>query len=352
MKGVERAALVPLAVVVAATAWLGFTALWGMGGIPGGGHTGAGNAGTFMAAEQMIRWHSLYPGRSWYTGIRPEGAALMCHHPYGQYYVPALLFLFFGHHDFLLHLPAVVLSTAIPPLLYAIVKERWGAAIGAVAAAGYVVVPIAVGFSSYWNLETICIFGTLLFFWGHSRHVTTRRSRYLWASLAGLAVTVSGDWVGYILVAPLLTWTFVRVFVLPPQATPYVPYERYVRWWVLSVALALGSLVLWLGLFKHAGHLGEWISAGDQRAGGEAPLHSVLDSRRAWIEFSFTPIAIALGKVAAPVGPARFLFTRRDEDTYAPSLLLGALAQYLGFSQGADVHIFWPHYFAPYFALG
>jgi hypothetical protein len=33
-------------------------------------------------------------------------------------------------------------------------------------------------------------------------------------------------------------------------------------------------------------------------------------------------------------------------------LLLMAAVQYVHFKQGADVHIFWPQYFAPYFALG
>ncbi len=349
MNRVERVAL---AVVVVATVWLGFTAVWGMGGIPGGGHTGAGNAGTFMAAEQMVRWHSLYPGRSWYTGIRPEGAALMCHHPYGQYYVPAILFFLFGHHDALIHLPAIVLSTAIPPLLYAVTKERWGAPIGAVAAAAYVVVPIAVGFSSYWNLETICIFGTLLFFWGHSRHMTTGRGRYLAASLAGLVVVVSGDWIGYLLVAPTMAWAFLRAFVLPARLTPRFRTGPYARWWALGVVIMVASLMWWIGLFAHAEQIPQWLGAEDSRGGGGiGTLHEALQSRRPWIDFSFTPLCILLGKLAAPLCALRLLVVRRDEETYALGFLFGAVVQYVAFRKGADVHIYWPHYFAAYFAL-
>jgi len=250
----------------------------------------------------MIRWHSLYPGRSWYTGIRPEGAALMCHHPYGQYYVPAILFLLFGHHDALIHLPAVLLSTAIPPLLYAIIKERWGRPIGAVAAAGYVVVPIAVGFSSYWNLETICIFGSLLFFWGHSRHMATGRGRYLAASLAGLCVVVSGDWIGYILVAPTLGWAFLRAFVLPARLTPRFRSGPYARWWAVCVVIMVISLMWWIGLFAKAEQIPQWLGAEDSRGGGGlGTLHEALQSRAPWIDFSFTPLAIVIGKVAAPL---------------------------------------------------
>jgi hypothetical protein len=349
---VNRVDRVALAVVVVATAWLGFTAVWGMAGIPGGGHIGAGNAGTFMAGEQMIRWHSLYPGRSWYTGIRPEGAALMCHHPYGQYYVPALLYLVFGHHDVLIHLPAVLLSTAIPPLLYAITKERWGRPVGAVAAAGYVVVPIAVGFSSYWNLETICIFGSLLFFWGHSRHMATGRGRYLVASLAGLCVVVSGDWIGYVLVAPTMGWAFLRAFILPARLTPRFRSGPYARWWALGVVIMAVSLMWWVGLFARVDQIPQWLGAEDSRGGGGmGTLHDALQSRKPWIDFSFTPLAILIGKIAAPLCLLRLLVVRRDEETYALGILFGAVVQYVAFRKGADVHIYWPHYFAAYFAL-
>ncbi|MGO9838090.1 MAG: glycosyltransferase family 39 protein [Polyangiaceae bacterium] len=343
---------IALAIVVVATAWFAFTAAWGMFGIPGGGHLGGGNAGTLMAAEQIVRWKILYPARAWYSDVQPEGTTLMCHHPYGQYYVPALLYFLFGHRDVLVHLPAVVLSTAIPPLLYGIAKERLGAPLGAVAAAAYVVVPIAVGFSTYWNLETICIFGTLLFFWGHSRHMATSRTRYLAASLFGLCVVCSGDWIGYVLVAPTLAWAFMRAFLLPARATPRFKLQPYARWWAMSVVIMVVQLVFWVGLFQHVDQISQWLGAAEYRGGGKvATLAETLHARRGWIEFSFTPLAIALGKVAAPVCLLRLLVSRRDEETYAPGLLFGAVVQYVTFKKGADVHTFWPHYFAPYFAL-
>jgi hypothetical protein len=343
---------IAIGVVVVATVWICFTALWGFDAIPGGGHLGAGSTGTFMAAEQMVRWKILYPARSWYTGIRPEGAALMCHHPYGQYYLPALLYLVFGHRDWLLHLPAVLLSTAIPPLLYAVAKETGGRAVGAVAAAAYVVVPIAVGFSSYWNLETICIFGTLLFFWGHSRHLATSAPRYLVASIAGLCVVCAGDWVGYLLVAPTLSWAFLRAFVLPARFTPRFALRPYARWWAICVVVMAVMLLWWIGLFAHADQISQWLGAEESRGGGKlGTLREALQARAPWIDFSFTPFAITLGKIAAPVCVLRWLVLRRDEETYAPGILLAAGIQYVAFRKGADVHIFWPHYFAAYFAL-
>jgi hypothetical protein len=339
-------------VAVIASIWFAFAASWGMFGIPGGGHIGAGGAGNVMAGEQMIKWKILYPAWGWYDGVAPIQGNYICHHPFGQYYVPAVLYWLFGHRDVLVHLPATLMSAAIPPMLYAIGKQRWGSAAGAVAAAGYVLIPIAVGFSNFWNLETVCIFGAVLFFWGHSLHTTTGRERYMVASLVGLAFACAGDWVGYLIVAPTLGWAFLRAFILPARWTPRLHPAPYVRWWALSAIVVVFSLVWWIWLFHHAGQIDEWLNAGSQRGGGESStLRATLDARKAWIEFSFTPVAIWVGKVAAPICLVRLLITKLDEETYSLGLLFGASMQYVVFKEGADVHIFWPHYFAPYFAL-
>jgi hypothetical protein len=339
-------------VALVASLWFAFTAFWGLFGIPGGGHIGAGSAVNVMASEQMLRWHSIYPYWEFYTGVPPSAGAAICHHPFAQYWFGALGLAIFGHRDFVVHLPAALMSAAIVPLLYGIARERWGAAAGAVAAAAYSVVPIAVGFSQFLNLETICIFGALLFFWGHSRHTTTHKTRYLIASLAGVACATLGDWAGFLLVTPTLAWAGLRGFVLPARLTPRVRMLPYARWWALSVSVMVASLACTIGLFYKADHITDWISAADSRgAGSDAKLALVLQARAHWLDFSFTPLAITLGKIAAPVCVLRWIVTRLDEETYAMGLLLGAVIQYVKFKQGADVHIFWPHYFAPYFAL-
>jgi 4-amino-4-deoxy-L-arabinose transferase-like glycosyltransferase len=343
-------------VAVVASTWFAFASVWGIFGTPLAGHIDAGSAGNVMAAEQMIRWRIQYPAWGWFNGQQPVEGLYICHHPFGQYYVPAAMYWLFGHRDVLIHLPATLMSAAIPPMLYGIGKERWGAPIGAVAAAGYVVVPIALGFATFWNLETICIFGALLFFWGHSRHTTTGRDRYMMASFVGLAFACAGDWVGYLLVAPTLGWSFLRAFVLPPRMTPRLRLVPYARWWAISVIFIVISLAWWLWLFHHVGQINEWLNAGTTRSGGEpsttmAAIHATLDARKSWIEFSFTPLAIWIGKIAAPICLLRLLVTRLDEETYSLGILLGAVFQYVVFKQGADIHIFWPHYFAAYFAL-
>jgi 4-amino-4-deoxy-L-arabinose transferase-like glycosyltransferase len=338
-------------VALLASVWFAFAAAWGMFGLVGDGHLGAGSAGNVMAAEGMLHWGIWYPTTDWYNAL-PAKSEYICHHPFGQYWIPAIFVWIFGHRDFVVHLPAVLMSAAMPPLLYGIAKERWGAPMGAVAAAAYTVVPIAVGFSSFTNLETFVIFGVLLFCWGHSVHMRTGSNRHLFASLAGVLVACLGDWVGYIIVTPILAWACLRAYVLPVWMTPRFRPLPYARWWALSVGIVAGTLVGWIALFHHVDGLKDFFASGTLRSSGnELPLHDVLRARKAWIYFSFTPLAIKLGKIALPVCLVRLVATRRDEETYAPSILLGAVIQYVKFKEGADVHIFWPHYFAPYFAL-
>jgi len=329
----------------AACVWFAFAAAWGCFQIPGGGHNDGSSAAVALHALPIIQWHIPYPSSDTFATSPPSPASYYCHHPFGVFYLSALVAFVLGKHDVVVHLPAILMSIAIPPLLFSIGKKHWGAIAGAATACGYVVVPIAIGFANYHNLETICIFGTLLFFWGLSHHRMA-------ASMAGLVVVCSGDWIGYVLVAPILGWAFLRAFVLPARATPPFAFRWYARWWAMSVVIAIGSLLLWLGLFYKADRIGEWIGSGEMRAGGQdTPLRVALASRKDWIDFSFTPFAIGLGKLMAPLCLVRAIVIRLDCELYALSVLFGALVQYVVFKRGADVHIFWPHYFAAYFAL-
>jgi hypothetical protein len=339
-------------VTVVACVWFAFAAAWGMCQIPGGGHTDSGSVGVTGAALSIVRFHTLYPSTDWYTVTPPPPATYYCHHPFGVFYCTAFFLWIFGHQDFVVRLSPILMSIAIPPLLYGIGKRYGGhAAMGAVAACAYAVVPIAIGFANFNNLETPAIFGSLLFFWGHTAHQATGKRRYLAASLAGQAVVCSADWVGYLLVAPLLGWGLLRAFVLPSRWTPRFAFRPYARWWALSTAIAVGTFVLWIGLFIKADKIGDWIGSAEVRASDGTSLWTALEARKNWIDFSFTPLAIALGKVALPICLLRALVIRRDEEFYSLSVLVGSVVQYVAFKRGADVHIFWPHYFAEYYAL-
>jgi Dolichyl-phosphate-mannose-protein mannosyltransferase len=349
----HRISLERVAQVVTLVAWLwfSFAAAWGMFQIPGAGHTDSGSAGTTGQSMSIVNFRMLYPSADWYASTRPSPATYYCHHPFGVFYYSAFFLWIFGHRDFVVHLSPVLMSMAIPPLLYGIGSRHRGPAIGAVAACAYVVVPIAIGFSNYNNLETPTIFGCLLFFWGHSAYQRSRKKRHLAASLAGLAVACASDWPAYLIVAPLLGWSLLRAFVLPPRWTPRLDFRRYARWWALSVAITVGMFLLWVVLFVKADRLGDWLGSAESRREDGTPLAMVLESRKNWIDFSFTPLAVWLGKAALPICLVRVFLFRTDEEVYALSVLFGSIVQYLAFKRGADIHIFWPHYFAAYYAL-
>lgn len=338
-------------ITIVACAWFVFAAAWGMFQIPGGGHSGAGSVGHAATSWPMVKWKMIYPVNSWFSAGPPTKADYYCHHPFGSFWYSALCLAIFGHHDYTVRLPSILLSAAIPVLLYGIGKQHWGVGVGAVAACAYVVVPIAIGFANFDNLETLGIFGSLLFFWGHSRYQATRARQYLMASVIGLTACCSADWYGYVTVAPLLAWGFLRAFVLPKRATPRFDFPTYARWWALSVVAAVASLALWIALFYKADKIGDWLASGDMRGGDATPLKTVLEARANWLNFSFTPLAISLGKAAIPIAILRVLVLRRDEEIYALSALAGAAFEYVVFKRGADVHIFWPHPFAEYYAL-
>ena len=86
-------------------------------------------------------------------------------------------------------------------------------------------------------------------------------------------------------------------------------------------------------------------------AGSEAPLSAVLAARHYRIYLMFTGLAIKMGKLALPVIVARGIIKRDHFELLPLPLFVAAVLQYVTFKQGAEVHIFWPHYFAAYFAL-
>jgi hypothetical protein len=342
---------VAAAMAFVAWLWFAFAAAWGMFQIPGGGHTGSGSAGTTGASLPIAHFGIFYPSSDWFAQTPPDPTTYYCHHPFGVFYLTAFFLWIFGARDFVVHLSPVLMSMAIPPLLYGIGKRYGGPVLGAVAACAYVVVPIAVGFANYNNMETPAIFGSLLFFWGHSAHQVTGLRRHMAASLLGLVVVCSSEWVGYLLVAPLLGWSTLRAFVLPARWTPRIRLVSYARWWGLSVGIAVGTLALWVFLFIKANKIGDWLASAEFRGGDGVSLKAVLAARKNWLYFSFTPLAIWLGAAASPISLLRVVVVRRDEEVYPLSILFGSIVHYVAFKRGADVHIFWPHYFAEYYGL-
>ncbi|WP_437645213.1 ArnT family glycosyltransferase [Sorangium sp. So ce362] len=339
-----------LAVTAVATAWFALAAAWEMFGPLLAGHY-ASSAGVGIIAENMLRWEILGP--VWeYTASRPAPAMYYCHHPWGIFWTTAAFMEVFGRHDVICRLPAVLLSAATPPLLYAIGRSVYRPAAGAAAAASFVVLPITLAFANLNALEVPVMAWTLLGLWGYVRLTQTSRRRYLAVSALGLALGMHADWPAFVLTGGLLTFGAIRAYLLPKRFFGPIHERRYAQWWVLTAFLAALTAALYLALFHQAGKLGDLLGSYGFRSSGNAePLAKVLASRRYWIELSFTPIAIAAGKLAAIVCAARLVLLRREHDALPLLYLATATVQYVVFRQGADIHIFWPHYFGAYFAL-
>ncbi len=337
-------------VLLLATRWFTLAAAWERFGPLLAGHY-ASSASMGIIAENMLRWR--IPGPVWeYTAQRPSPALYYCHHPWGIFWTTAALMKLLGRHDYLCRLAPVLLSAATPPLLYALGRALFRPLAGAIAAASFVVLPIALAFASFNALEVPVITWTLLALWGHVRLAQTGRRRHLLAALAGTFLALHADWPAYLLVGALLAFGVLRGYLLRPFFGPLKSERRFAEWWVLTTTLATLTLALYLYLFQKSGKLDDFTgSYGLRSAGNAIPFARVLEQRRYWIELCFTPPAIALGKAGAIVAVIRLLWLRREHEILPLLVLFMATVQYVVFKQGADVHVFWPHYFAAYFAL-
>ncbi len=323
----------------------------GIGGLfPDGHYAAAAVIGT--AAFNTWKWKTLLPVLS-YVGHAPAASTAYMHHPLGTFWVVDALAGVFGLHDWVLRLPPLVYVTATTALLFKLGRALWGAIPGGLTALAYVALPITLGFANFHDLEQPVIFGVVLASWGYLRFVRTWRERYALGSVLGFAFALNNDWPGYMWGAAFLAGLFVYAFLIPPRLRAEVRERALGRYFGLmcaAVAVSLAIEVTVLGLSgRVADVMGSYVS---RAAGNELPLRAVLNARRYRIELMFTALGIGLGKLALPVIPARAVLKRSHLELLPLPIFFCALVQYLVFKEGADVHIFWPHYFAPYFALG
>lgn len=343
----ERVARVAM---IVATVWFTLAAGWELFGPLLAGHY-ASSASMGIIAENMLRWRIAGP--VWeYTTSAPPPSMYYCHHPWGIFWTTAALTKVFGHHDFICRLAPVLLSAVTPPLLHAIGRAVWRPIAGAVAALSFVVLPITLAFANFNALEVPVIAWSLLGVWGFVRMTQTGKRRHLAAALIGTLLALNGDWPAFVLAGALLGFGVLRAYVAPSLFGKLRSEHRYAQWWVLTSSLSVLTFLLYIWLFQKAGKLDDLFGSYGQRSSGNAvPLSAVLASRRYWIELTFTPIAIALGKFAAIVALLRLVVLRREHEIIPLVYLAMATVQYVVFKQGADIHVFWPHYFGAYFAL-
>jgi hypothetical protein len=170
-------------------------------------------------------------------------------------------------------------------------------------------------------------------------------------SLLGVVLVANADWEGQIFVGVAIVGLSAHAFF--GRLRGGGDRERAVAQWAVLAALLAGSTVIaYVLYFQSIDAIGQIVAQESRRSAGNAQaLSTVLETRRYWIDVTFTPLAVLVGKVALPVFLVRVLVLRRTLETFALALLVMATVQYVRFRNGADLHIYWPMPFAPYYAL-
>jgi hypothetical protein len=341
----ERAGVL---LMLAATVLLASVGLFEIGAPFAAGHYAASSA-VALAGENMWRHGVLAPVAHVVSGA-PGPSDFYCHHPFGIYYTAAFFSALFGHHDWVARLPAVLMSSAMPWLLYRAGRAAWGPVAGGVAALAYAVLPITLAYAAFFALEVPTMFGMALAVLGLVRFTQAGRRRHAVFALVGLAYGVGSDWPGAVFAGLALGVLLLRTFPLR-RFFRERPFEPLASLWATAVVVVGLVIALQIGAIVQVGQIGELLRQGEFRAqGSDRPLEEVLESRAYWIALAFTPPAIWLGKLALPLLVARAVALRSELELYTLAVLGTAVFQYVVFKQGADIHFFWPQYFALYFA--
>lgn len=333
--------------MIAATALLAGVGLFEIDAPFAAGHYAASSA-VARAGENMWLHGVLAPVPHVVAGD-PSPSDYYCHHPFGMFYTAAL-FSLLGHHDWVARLPAVLMSTAMPWLVHRAARAAWGPVAGGAAALAYAVLPITLAYAAFFALEVPTMFGMALAVLGLVRFVQAGRRRHATFAVVGLAYAVAADWPGVVFTGFALGVLFLRTFPLRRyfRATPFEPLASL---WATAVVVTSLVLAAQVGAIVRLDQIGELLRQGEFRmAGSNSPLEEVLASRAYWIALAFTPPVVWLGKLALPLLAARAVALRGELELYALGVLGTAVFQYVVFKQGADIHFFWPQYFALYFA--
>jgi hypothetical protein len=320
-------------------------ALWEITGPLPGGHLG-NVAGSAICGENMLRWR-MFACVPEYTRQLPGPAQYYTHHPYGVFLSHALAHAIFGHGWATTRLPAVVCSALSVLLLHRLARALWGPVPAAVAVAAFSLLPINLAFSSFASLEVEVIFAGLLFSWATARFFQTWGSRYVVLSALGALGACQADWAGLVLVGTTGLFAFARAYVLPRRWLGRVDDRQHAAWFAWVTAAAVGSLLLYLALFAKAGHLADLLSSAQARsAGAGGSLDQMFGRRRVmWVLLMLPALSLWTMALGVPASLARLVARQKPEEALPLAWLAAASFQYFVFKQGADVHIFWPHYF-------
>lgn len=330
---------------ILACVWVTLAAFWGVDTPASAGHFSV-NAAIGMGADNMLRWKTYFP-TSYYMGHPPTTDEYYTHHPFGIYWLAAAATKMFGRHLWVIRAIPALETSLSGVLLWRIGRAAWGPLEGALAAVVFGALPITLIYANLYNLEVPLIFGWLLATWGYLRLLQTSRIHYAALAFLGVVFSVHQDWEGFLWAGVLLAFAFARI-VYPTRCRP----KLFATWWGVTTAGVALSLLFYLYAIQSTGRLDELLGAHAARAGDTgAPFSALITERQTWISETFTMIGVAVGEYGLAIILGRLLVLRRDAEVTILAIFGAAYFQYVHFKQGADVHVFWPHPFAPYVAL-
>lgn len=338
-------------IVWGAVIWMLGVGCWEIAAPFGAGHAAVLPARGIMA-DNMLKYGILFPVRQ-YAAAKPSLQAAYAHHPFGTYYLFTFARWLFGRHEWAIRLVPVLVSTAMPALLYLVGRRLFGAIGGAVSALGWAVLPIALAFAQFPSFEMFALAAMLLFTLAAMRFQEHMSWPRLGALLVTVAIALQTDWIAYAYVAIVSALATLVVAFAPPSDGERPRLLRCLQALILVVAIGSLTLGVYVVVFHRADLLNDWLESADVRAqGNTASLLSQLRQRRYWIELMFTKPGILFGVLGAMVMAVRLVVARRFIDAYPLLLLVTGAIHYFYFKGGADVHIYWPLPFAAQFCFG
>src|SRR5262249_55501397 len=147
--------------------------------------------------------------------------------------------------------------------------------------------------------------------WGYVQFQQKWQRRWMAVSLAGVLFALNTDWEVTIFLAIVLSvLLFTSYFAF--RWFGRVDARRFGQWWSISVIFSVITVAGYLAYVNHVGALDQLLGQEVKRSkGSDVMLSVVLQSRSYWIDLTFTPLAITVGKIAAPIFLYRFLLLRR-----------------------------------------
>jgi hypothetical protein len=353
--------LVRAALAVVVAAYLGYSA-FGIAAPFYWGHHGYHGATYMLRARTSLRQHMVAPA-TWTGFDRPPLNALYFHHPIGYHHLLTVTVPIFGEKEWLPRALAALGGLATLLALYRLVRRAWSPALGVLACAVFVTLPIVASFSVLSDpmlLEMACVLWALRAYLDYLE----RPSRRLLAE-AALAYAIGG----------LLMWEVF--FIGPFIALHGLLYRRSVRGRALASTpwqgpplrlpglslhpttihtLVIGGACVAVMAFHiwftaHAGAWGEFLDSYRMRHSAPSGGH-VLDRHTHWMDLLYGAVPLCTGALwyvlfAARVATGR---TRTRDLATLTFLYTNTLYIYL-FAEGSSVHLYRVFFYSGFFTL-